>query len=147
LYSILISGDDSKPGERVFANQQNNEFGANRYAFFFKPGQYTGVTLNVGYYTHVLGLGQSPDDVSITGDVRSDGVLANHNATTTFWRACENLAVTPTNGNTMTWAVSQGTALRRAHIKGNLNLANTNNGAWSSGGFRRIPGSIRPSAP
>ncbi len=119
----------------VFANQQNNEFGANRYAFFFKPGQYTGVTLNVGYYTQVLGLGQSPDDVSFTGDLRSDGVLANHNATTTFWRACENLAVTPTNGNTMTWAVSQGTALRRMHVKGNLNLANTDNGAWSSGGF------------
>jgi len=127
----------------VFANQQNNEFGANRYAFFFKPGQYTGVTLNVGYYTHVLGLGQSPDDVSITGDVRSDGVLANHNATTTFWRSCENLAVTPTStasssleaANTMTWAVSQGTWFRRMHVKGSLNLANTNSSAWSSGGF------------
>src|SRR6267378_7042087 len=27
----------------VFANQQNNEFGASRCAFFFKPGQYTGL--------------------------------------------------------------------------------------------------------
>ena len=31
--------------------------------------------------------------------------------------------------------MSQGTSLRRVHIKGNLNLANTNRGAWSSGGF------------
>ena len=119
----------------VFANQQNNQFGANRYAFFFKPGQYNGLQVNVGYYTEVRGLGLSPNDVTIAGDVRSDGVLANHNATVNFWRACENLAVTPTNGNTMTWAVSQGTALRRMHIQGNLNLANTDNGAWSSGGF------------
>jgi hypothetical protein len=35
----------------------------------------------------------------------------------------------------MTWAVSQDTWLRRMHIKGSLNLADTNNGAYSSGGF------------
>jgi hypothetical protein len=119
----------------VFANQQNSQFGAGRYAFFFKPGQYANLAVNVGYYTEVLGLGQSPEDVALTGDVRSDGVLANHNATVNFWRCCENLAVTPTNNSTMTWAVSQGTCLRRMHIKGSLNLANTDNGAYSSGGF------------
>jgi len=35
----------------------------------------------------------------------------------------------------MTWAVSQGTWLRRMHVQGNLNLANTASGAYSSGGF------------
>jgi hypothetical protein len=119
----------------VFAIQQNNQFGANRYAFFFQPGQYTNLDVNVGYYTQVLGLGQSPDNVTITGDVHSDGVLANHNATVNFWRSCENLAVVPTNSSTMTWAVSQGTDLRRMHVVGSLNLANTDNGAYSSGGF------------
>ncbi|MDB6064414.1 MAG: uncharacterized protein JWR26_622 [Pedosphaera sp.] len=127
----------------VFSQQQNNEFGVNRYALFFKPGQYTNLDLPLGYYTQVIGLGQMPDDVLITGDVHSDGVLANNNATINFWRACENLAVIPTatatialeENNTMTWAVSQGTWLRRMHIKGNLNLANTNGSAWSSGGF------------
>ena len=43
--------------------------------------------------------------------------------------------VAPADGKPVTWAVSQGTSLRRMHIKGDLNLANTNQGAWSSGGF------------
>jgi hypothetical protein len=33
------------------------------------------------------------------------------------------------------WAVSQGTALRRMHIEGNLDLANFTDGNYSSGGF------------
>jgi hypothetical protein len=127
----------------VFSQQQNSQFGSSRYAFFFKPGQYTNLDVNLGYYTQVIGLGQMPDDVVITGNVHSVGVLANDNATTTFWRSCENLAVIPTStgtspleaNNTMTWAVSQGTSLRRMHIKGSLNLADTISGAYSSGGF------------
>lgn len=120
----------------VFADQQNSQFGAGRYAFLFQPGQYQNLDVNLGYYTQVLGLGPTPDDVKITGNVHSEGVLPNHNATVNFWRACENFSVLPTNNNdTMTWAVSQGTSLRRMHIMGNLNLANTNNGAYSSGGF------------
>jgi hypothetical protein len=129
--------------DSIFAAQENSEFGSSRYAYFFKPGQYTNLDVNLGYYTQVIGLGQTPDGVTITGNVHSEGVLANHNATTTFWRSCENLAVVPTGtatsfleaASTMTWAVSQGTSLRRMHIKGNLNLANTNSSAWSSGGF------------
>jgi hypothetical protein len=129
--------------DTVFSSQHNSEFGAHRFAYFFKPGQYTNLDVNIGYYMQVLGLGQMPDDVTIIGDVHSDGALANHNATTTFWRACENFAVSPTNAgtslleanNTMTWALSQGTWMRRMHIKGNINLANTNSGAYSSGGF------------
>jgi hypothetical protein len=127
----------------VFAQQQNNQFGTSRYAYFFKPGQYSNLDVNLGYYTQVVGLGQMPDDVVITGNVHSVGVLANDNATTTFWRSCENLAVVPTDtatsplesANTMTWAVSQGSSLRRMHIKGSLNLADTISGAYSSGGF------------
>ena len=127
----------------VFSQQQNSQFGANRYAYFFMPGQYSNLDVNLGYYTQVIGLGQSPDDVVITGNVHSMGVLPNDNATTTFWRSCENLAVVPTDtatspleaNNTMTWAVSQDTWLRRMHVKGSLNLADTNNGAYSSGGF------------
>ncbi len=127
----------------VFSQQQNNQFGSSRYAFLFKPGQYTNLDVDLGYYTQVIGLGQNPDDVTITGDVHSDGVLANNNATVNFWRACENFAVIPTSAgssqleapNTMTFAVSQDTWLRRMHVRGNLNLSNTNSGAYSSGGF------------
>ena len=120
----------------VFSQQQNNQFGAQRYALFFKPGQYSDLDVNVGYYTQVIGLGQSPDNVTINGMLHSEGVLANHNATVNFWRSAENLAVQPTNSNnTVTWAVSQGTSLRRVHVKGKLNLSNTDSGAYSSGGF------------
>jgi hypothetical protein len=120
----------------VFAIQQNNQFGSQRKAIFFQPGQYSNLDVNVGYYTQIIGLGKSPDDVTIKGNFHSDGVLANQNATVNFWRGAENLAVLPTNGSqTITWAVSQGTWLRRVHVRGNLNLANTGDGAYSSGGF------------
>ncbi len=127
----------------VFSQQQNNQFGTGRYAYLFKPGQYTNLDVNLGYYTQVIGLGQTPDAVVIAGNVHAVGVLANGNATVNFWRSCENMAVIPTGtatspleaNNTMTWAVSQDTWLRRMHVKGSLNLADTNNGAYSSGGF------------
>jgi hypothetical protein len=119
----------------VFANQQNSEFGPSRYTLFFQAGQYSNIDVNLGYYTQVIGLGQNPDDVLITGNVHSEGVLDNDNATVNFWRSCENMAVVPTNNSTMTWAVSQGTSLRRMHVKGNLNLSDTESGAYSSGGF------------
>lgn len=120
----------------VFAVQQNNQFGTQRYTMLFYPGQYgPELDLNLGYYTQVLGLGQMPDDTLITGNVHAEGVLANDNATVNFWRSCENFAVAPTNSSTMTWAVSQGCSLRRMHIEGSLNLSDTESGAYSSGGF------------
>jgi hypothetical protein len=119
----------------VFANQQNNQFGTSRYTFCFEPGQYGDLDVDLGYYTQVIGLGQMPDDTAITGNVHSDGVLSDDNATVNFWRSCENLAVIATNSGTMTWAVSQGTSLRRMHVEGSLNLSDTESGAYSSGGF------------
>jgi hypothetical protein len=116
--------------------RSRREFGTNRHAIFFTAGVYSNLDVNVGFYTEVLGLGQSPDDVRINGALHSEGLWASHHALVNFWRSAENLSVSPTNDNrTMTWAVSQGTSLRRVHIKGNLDLANTNTGAWSSGGF------------
>ena len=116
----------------VFKNQESNQFGSERYAYFFKPGHYT-LDVNVGFYTQVLGLGQSPDAVTISGAVHSEANwLGNGNATCNFWRSCENLAAAPLDNTPLHWAVSQGTALRRVHIKGNLNLWDR---GWSSGGF------------
>jgi hypothetical protein len=120
----------------IFGLQAANQFGTNRYAIFFKPGTYTNIAVNVGFYTQVLGLGQSPDHVTIVGLLESHGFLANNNATCNFWRSAENLAVLPTNSSTtITFAVSQGTSLRRMHIKGNINLSDWQDGAYSSGGF------------
>ena len=118
----------------VFSQQQYNQFGTQRYAILFKPGYYN-LDVDLGFYTQVLGLGQMPDDVTITGNLHSDGILPNYNATINFWRSAENLAVIPTNGNYIILAVSQGTDLRRLHVHGNVDLANFSDGNWSSGGF------------
>lgn len=119
--------------DAIFKKQESSQFGAERYAYLFKPGKYN-LDVQVGFYMQVLGLGESPDDVAITGAVRSKARwMRNNNATCNFWRTVENLSVTPTlENNVNIWAVSQGAALRRAHIKGDINLWD---GGWSSGGF------------
>ena len=124
--------------DSIFALQgySGAQFDANRYAIFFMPGTYTNIAVKMGYYMQVLGLGQSPDDVTINGLLDSHGFLANHNATCNFWMSSENLTVFPTNsGGYSQWAVSQGTSFRRMHVKTNLFLADFDNGAYSSGGF------------
>ena len=121
---------------QVYAQQDSAQFGTGRYAFFFLPGQYS-LDVQVGFYTQLLGLGQSPDDVVITGAVRAKADwLGNNNATCNFWRAAENFAVVPTqaiDSDIDVWAVAQGTALRRAHVMGTISL--DDNGGWASGGF------------
>ena len=119
--------------DEVFKKQERSQFGPGRYAYLFKPGKYD-LDVQVGFYMQVLGLGKSPDDVAITGAVRSKANwMANHNATCNFWRCVENLSVTPTQDrNVNVWAVSQATAMRRVHVKGDMNLWD---GGWSSGGF------------
>lgn len=116
----------------IFAKQEKHEFSSNRYAYLFKPGEYN-LDVQVGFYMQVAGLGRSPDDVSITGAVRSKATWRRGNATINFWRCAENLSLAPTrDGGVNVWAVSQGTSLRRLHVKGDLKLSD---GGWSSGGF------------
>ncbi|MFT4112507.1 coagulation factor 5/8 type domain-containing protein [Silvibacterium sp.] len=117
--------------DAIYRQQQLSEFGDGRYALLFLPGSYH-VDVPVGFYTEVEGLGASPDDVQITGNVHADASAPNNNATTTFWRAAENFSVTPTGG-TMQWAVSQAVPFRRMHVRGNMVL-NQHNG-WASGGW------------
>ncbi len=121
--------------DQVYGQQDAAQFGSGRYAFFFKPGQYS-LDVKVGFYTQVVGLGQSPDDVVITGAVRAKADwLGNNNATCNFWRGVENLSVITSasiDSNVNVWAISQGTHLRRVHVQGDLAL---DDGGWSSGGF------------
>jgi len=124
----------------VFNQMQSNQFGPERHALLFKPGTYN-VDVNVGFYTQVLGLGQSPDATTINGAVHAEADWFQGNATQNFWRAAENLAVVPTGG-TDRWAVSQAAPLRRMHIRGSMIL---DDGGWSSGGFladSRVDGQI-----
>jgi hypothetical protein len=117
--------------DKVYAVQHRNQFGPERNALLFLPGEYE-VDVPVGFYTEVVGLGTTPDATHITGNVRSEAASRNDNATTTFWKAIEGLAVTPTGGQ-MLWAVSQAVPFRRMHIKGDIVL-NQNKG-WASGGW------------
>ena len=48
----------------VWQSGRGSEFTANRYAFLFKPGTYN-LDVKVGYYMQILGLGASPEDVTI----------------------------------------------------------------------------------
>ncbi|MBX3378929.1 MAG: hypothetical protein KF805_02450 [Phycisphaeraceae bacterium] len=124
--------DIQKHVDRVFARQEKNQFGSDRYALLLKPGTYN-LDMQVGFYTHVAGLGRSPDDVSITGAVRAHAKWMKGNATCNFWRSVENLSITPTEIEIPNmWAVSQGASMRRVHVRGDLLLADH---GWSSGGF------------
>ena len=115
----------------IYATQQNHEFGPQRTTMLFLPGNYQ-VDLPIGYYTQVMGVGASPDDTRITGNVHVDAALEKNNATTTFWRGAEGLSIAPTGG-AMQWAVSQAVFLRRMHVAGDL-LLHQHKG-WASGGW------------
>jgi Ricin-type beta-trefoil lectin domain len=116
----------------VYSQQDSNQFGTSRYALLFAPGTYN-VTVPVGYYTQVLGLGLLPTQTTITGGgVYSDAEWNGGNATENFWRGVENMTLDPSSGSTE-WAVSQASPMRRVQVDGSMVLAD--NGGWSSGGF------------
>jgi hypothetical protein len=115
--------------DKVWEAQGNSQFGPGRYALLFLPGTYK-LDVSIGYYTQVLGLGASPDQVQISGNVKA-GPARGNSALVTFWRAAEGFSVAPADG-TMQWAVSQADPFRRMHIKGDLVL---HQGGSASGGW------------
>jgi hypothetical protein len=129
--STMPSAEIQQQIDKIYAVQQHNEFGSERNALLFLPGEYH-VDVPVGFYTEVVGLGASPDAVHITGNVHADASLPRNNATCTFWRAAEGFSVTPSAG-TMQWAVSQAVPFRRMHVLGNIALHQ--NHGWASGGW------------
>jgi len=124
--------------EEVFARQHKRQFGPERYAFLFMPGDYSKMkAVNVGYYTQVLGLGRLPDDVRL-GNVKTPAALANNNATCNFWVGVENVAIADTDSNadpyfSFQWAVSQAAPARRLHVfrKASFDWFF----GWASGGY------------
>ncbi|WP_342751255.1 coagulation factor 5/8 type domain-containing protein [Actinopolyspora saharensis] len=131
--------------DRIFAEQESAQFGTGRYQLFFKPGTYDGLNAQLGFYTSIAGLGLSPDDTTINGDVTVDAGWFDGNATQNFWRSAENLALRPVSG-TDRWAVAQAAPFRRMHVKGGLNLAPSGYG-WASGGYiadSRVDGTVSP---
>ena len=116
----------------------HDEFSSKRYAFYFKPGDYTQAGLfNIAYYTHIGGLGKLPTDVRLS-NVYTPAPLANNNATCTFWRSAENFTVAgKSTGDLNTWfqwAVSQAAPLRRINSERRAHYQWWYDG-WCSGGF------------
>jgi hypothetical protein len=102
----------------VYNTQQSNQFGTQRYELMFEPGTYN-VSVPVGFYTEVVGLGQSPTQTVITGGgIYANAAWNDGNATENFWRGVENITIDPSSGSTE-WAVSQADPMRRVQIDGN----------------------------
>ncbi|WP_103343637.1 chitobiase/beta-hexosaminidase C-terminal domain-containing protein [Amycolatopsis sp. CA-126428] len=121
-----------------FNNQKDTltaQMADRRVAHLFKPGTYSGVHDNVGFYTSVAGLGQNPGDVLINGDVTVDAFNASDNgvALQNFWRSAENMAVNPSGGQER-WAVAQAAPFRRMDVRGGLQLYPASYG-YASGGY------------
>ncbi len=117
----------------IYNRQEANQFGDERYAIYFLPGEYDArIAVQVGFYTQVAGLGLVPTDTSVESLnclARWLGDDSNHNACCNFWRGVENLGV---RSNT-TWAVSQATDFRRMMVDGALYLHDDY--GWCSGGY------------
>jgi hypothetical protein len=115
----------------------NAQFSTNRYAVFFKPGTYTGVESQVGYYMSVAGLGETPTATNISnGYLTVNTTDSNGNLTQNFWRSMENISINaiPSGDTYLQWGVSQGADFRRVYVNGAVELTNTNCGE-ASGGF------------
>jgi hypothetical protein len=140
----MRGADIQKTAEAVYKQMEKNQFGAERFALLFKPGNYY-VTFNVGFYTHVAGLGANPDDVQINGGVNVNAKWADGMALNNFWRTLENFAVTPSSNipfqtikGVTRIAISQAAPLRRLHVKGEMQLfdwGSRANVGYASGGF------------
>src|SRR6201999_66523 len=101
--------------QAVYNTQQSNQFGTQRYELMFEPGTYN-VTVPVGFYTEVVGLGQNPTQTVITGGgVYTDASWFGGNATQNFWRDVENITIDPSSASTE-WAASQAAPMRRVEI-------------------------------
>ena len=139
----------------AIAHQQvGNQFGTERYSLLFKPGTYgtpeQPLVVEVGYYTEVAGLGQSPEDVVINGHVdvynqcypTAPGAPTDCTALNNFWRSLSNLTVNIAGGDGCHagpdfWAASQAAPMRRVNMTGgNVFLFDyCSSPNYASGGF------------
>jgi hypothetical protein len=133
--------------DAIAAQQVPNQFGTQRYALLFEPGTYgtasDPLNFQVGYYTSVAGLGQSPSDVVVNGSIYVRNQCANGScvALNNFWRSLSNLTINVTTPNFGCysgefWAVSQASPMRRVHVNGPTTLMDyCTPPSFASGGF------------
>jgi hypothetical protein len=140
--------------DSIASQQISNQFGTQRYALLFEPGTYGSaidpLTFQVGYYTEVAGLGQSPGDVTINGTIDvynqcfppATPGTSNCTALDNFWRSLSNLTINVAGGSgcqtaTEFWAVSQAAPMRRVAVNGGMSLMDYCSAGpqFASGGF------------
>ncbi|RZJ67275.1 MAG: hypothetical protein EOO50_05885 [Flavobacterium sp.] len=126
----------------------NGEWTTKRQAYYFKanvngqtydPGgsgsasSATANSIELGFYSHIGGLGKVPAAVKLGAIFTRPHLSGGANATCTFWRSVENVAVM----RDFAWTVSQSTSARRMSIESTSkyisDVGNTN--FWGSGGF------------
>ncbi len=76
-------------------DRHQGHFSDRRLAVLFRPGTYKDINFPVGYWTQVLGLGETPDQVKFTGRLGVYALPANTDnpgvgSLDTFWRSAEN---------------------------------------------------------
>ncbi len=143
----MSTGQIQATVDAIADQQVPNQFGTQRYALLFEPGTYgtasDPLNFQVGYYTSVAGLGQSPSDVVVNGSIYVRNQCANGSciALNNFWRSLSNLTINVTNPSFGCytgefWAVSQAAPMRRVHVNGLTTLMDYCTGpSFASGGF------------
>ena len=136
------AADINKVTADIFNKQHYNQFGTDRYALTFKPGNYVKTdadvdTINIGYYTQILGLGKVPTDTKLR-NVKVPAALSGNNATCNFWVGFENATIVDTDNNddayyAFQWGASQAAPARRLNIERKAVFDWWN--GWASGGF------------
>ena len=133
------------------------QFSDKGFAFLFKPGSYE-VDAPVGFYTQIVGLGETPEEVIFTGEkgvYSEEGAFDIGGALCSFWRSAENFRTSAsfkwTTGTGMMWAVSQGAPTRRIVVDNDLVLFEyqppITAAGEASGGFManmKVGGSLKP---
>lgn len=126
----------------------NGEWTVKRQAYYFKAnvegqtydsggsGSASSAEANsieLGFYSHIGGLGKLPTDVKLGSVFTRPHLSGGANATCTFWRSMENVAVM----RDFAWTVSQSTSARRMQIESTSKYISDvgSNNFWGSGGF------------
>lgn len=129
-------------------NGANGEWTTKRQAYYFKAnvdgqtydsggsGSASSAEANsieLGFYSHIGGLGKLPTDVKLGSIFTRPHLSGGANATCTFWRSMENVAVM----RDFAWTVSQSTSARRMQIENTSKYISDvgSNNFWGSGGF------------
>jgi hypothetical protein len=126
----------------------NGEWTTKRQSYYFKanidgqsydPGgsgsasSATANSIELGFYSHIGGLGKVPEDVKLGAIFTRPHLSGGANATCTFWRSVENVAVM----RDFAWTVSQSTSARRLLIESTSKYISDigSDNFWGSGGF------------